>query len=134
MFTSDFTDFTDVSLCLEPQKTQKDAKIIYDSCYCNLLFLRFSVISVVSLKNFVSSVLSVGNNNFCWQENIRSIRQIRCFYFKQQKTQIFTKDLDECFLRPFVFSVVQTLSAVNPQPPMAVSARHPTCRQMRLER
>ena len=40
MFTSDLTDLTDVSLCLEPQKTQKDAKIIYDSFCCNLLFLR----------------------------------------------------------------------------------------------
>ena len=35
--------------------------IIHNSCYCNLLFLRFSAISVVSLKNFVLSVLSVGN-------------------------------------------------------------------------
>ena len=50
MFTSDLTDFTDVFLCLEPQTTQKDAKIIYDSCCSNLLFLRFSAISVVSLK------------------------------------------------------------------------------------
>ena len=37
--SSDFTDFTDFSLCLEPQTTQTDAKIIYDSCRCNLLFL-----------------------------------------------------------------------------------------------
>ena len=27
-----------------------------------------------------------------------------------------------------------TLVAVNPQPPMAVSGRHPKCRQMRRER
>ena len=41
--------------------------IIHNSCYCNLLFLRFSAISVVSLKNFVLSVLSVGNKKIRWQ-------------------------------------------------------------------
>lgn len=34
------TDFTDFSVCLEPQTTQTDAKIIYDSYCCNLIFLR----------------------------------------------------------------------------------------------
>ena len=34
------TDFTDFSVSLEPQTTQTDAKIIYDSCCFNLLFLR----------------------------------------------------------------------------------------------
>ena len=49
--SSDFTDFTDFSLCLEPQTTQTDAKIIYDSCRCNLLFLRISAYSVVFFIN-----------------------------------------------------------------------------------
>ena len=44
-------EFHGCFLCLEPQKTQKDAKIIYDSCCCNLLFLRFSAFSAVSLQN-----------------------------------------------------------------------------------
>lgn len=42
------TDFTDFSVCLEPQTTQTDAKIIYGSCCCNLLFLRISAYSVVN--------------------------------------------------------------------------------------
>lgn len=46
--STDFTDFTDFSLYLEPQTTQTDAKIIYDSCCCNLLFLRILRISVVN--------------------------------------------------------------------------------------
>ena len=44
--TSDVTDF----LCLEPQTTQTDAKIIYDSCCFNLLFLCILRISVVNLQ------------------------------------------------------------------------------------
>lgn len=44
LFASDFTDF----LCLEPQTTQTDAKIIYYSCCCKLLFLRISASSVVN--------------------------------------------------------------------------------------
>lgn len=40
LLSTDYTDFTDFSLCLEPQTTQTDAKIIYDSYCCNLIFLR----------------------------------------------------------------------------------------------
>ena len=37
--------------------------IIHNSCYCNLLLLRFSAISAVPLKkNFVLYVLSVGKD------------------------------------------------------------------------
>ena len=40
LFNIGFDGFNGFFLCFKPQTTQKDAKIIYDSCSCNLLFLR----------------------------------------------------------------------------------------------
>ena len=46
--SGDYIFFLRLLLFIEPQTTQTDAKIIYDSCCCNLLFLRILRISVVN--------------------------------------------------------------------------------------
>ena len=88
-------------LCLEPQTTQKDAKIIYDSCCSNLLFLRILRILWFSHQRMIQITrnISVIRDICCYLLIPASVKSVKSdvFYFKQQKTQIFTKDLDECF-------------------------------------
>ena len=43
--STDFTDFTDLSLCLEPQTTQTDAKIILISYFCAFLRLLWLILA-----------------------------------------------------------------------------------------
>ena len=50
LFNIGFDGFNGFFLCFKPQTTQKDAKIIYDSCSCNLLFLR-----ILRILWFISS-------------------------------------------------------------------------------
>ena len=64
--------------CFEPQTTQKDAKKLYNSCYCNLIFLR-----VLRILWFLSSSDVTDFTDFTdvlWSQRIARIARNYFFY------------------------------------------------------
>ena len=118
MFTSDFTDFTDVfGFCHQMNPMNRMA----GEMYC--------LVHLVSSGDYKTTYFT--KDNLCNQCNLLTKEKTSCC---------------PCYPLAIIISVgkeisvqsvksdVKHISAVNPQPPMAVSDRHPKCRQMRRER